>query len=645
VLATESRISFDRSGLGRASVRTDMLGSRHDDPGRLAGNVAPFMAIGSPVAVLALVMLRCLPAVAAPPAVDMRGDWHGQATGGGPYVNHITSEDCGTGAISGNGGGGSYTWPVSGTLDGHMLTAQEGPYDQLSSYTSHPTGTVSDDGNTFTGTFTDTFGNSGMITWTRLSGPPTDGAGCGGGGPPPAGSSATEVICNLENPDLVNEVFVCTAIVGDARGTSPAQAPTGTVTFVLDPGAGGVLAAPSCTLVPSQTGGSTSFCSLDYTPPAGGIPVGSQPQLTASYGGDATFMPSSARPTSVYSSQTIATISMLFNENADNCLSDASSASTPAASVIEPRLTSPPEVRFAPTDSMTDRAAKVCTFPVRAVGYAAGGVSYLCGGLCDVASNPYVAGTTMAAGGAMVGYSVYAGPASAVSATTGFVTMFAGAAGYYVGAPASRMLKSLGDYIVEDPPDPNYRKLPRAARVKRIRIPKKSPAVLRNLVAFKRAADAFDADATAMITAINRAGGARVAHDTRWESRQTRAALALGGAAREALEQLSTSMDAFNRDWAAYVQTLTPLTAEQIARGREALEGTPKFPAAIRKLLAAFGITLEALRDAAAQANPGDPLATSLQVSPILSGEIAFGKALLVLYPKVPEIQATISRK
>jgi hypothetical protein len=184
-----------------------------------------------------------------------------------------------------------------------MLTAQEGPYDQLPSYTSHPTGTISDDGNSFTGTFSDTFGNSGNITWTRLSGPPMDGAGCSGH-VTGQGSSAIEVICNLENPDGVNAVFVCTAIVGDARDTSPAQPPTGTVDFALDAGAGGSLGAPSCQLMPSQTGGSTSFCSVNYTPPAGGIPVGSQPPLSATYTGDGTFMPSTGRPMSVFSSQT-----------------------------------------------------------------------------------------------------------------------------------------------------------------------------------------------------------------------------------------------------------------------------------------------------------------------------------------------------
>lgn len=116
-------------------------------------------------------------AFAAGPAVDIRGDWQGKAVGGGPYADHFLTLNCKTGALTGNGGGGATTWPISGTLKGLNLTMQEGPYSTLPSYTSTVKVKVASDGNSMTGTFSDTFNNKGDIAFTRLSGPPNDG-GC-----------------------------------------------------------------------------------------------------------------------------------------------------------------------------------------------------------------------------------------------------------------------------------------------------------------------------------------------------------------------------------------------------------------------------------------------------------------------------------
>lgn len=117
-------------------------------------------------------------AVAAPPTVDIRGDWAGQAEGGGPYIEHFLTENCATGAIKGTGGGGGVIWPVTGTLDGRSLTLEDGPYNNLPSYKAFVSVEVSADGNSMNGTFTDTFGNDGNVALTRISGPPNDGAGC-----------------------------------------------------------------------------------------------------------------------------------------------------------------------------------------------------------------------------------------------------------------------------------------------------------------------------------------------------------------------------------------------------------------------------------------------------------------------------------
>src|SRR4051794_5605666 len=98
-----------------------------------------------PLLIAAVCAVAAAPAAAAPPAIDLRGDWNGQSNLGAPYVEHFTSVDCATGAISGTGGGGGYTWPISGTLDGSKLTLTDGPYDQLKGYTAHTTGTISAD--------------------------------------------------------------------------------------------------------------------------------------------------------------------------------------------------------------------------------------------------------------------------------------------------------------------------------------------------------------------------------------------------------------------------------------------------------------------------------------------------------------------
>jgi hypothetical protein len=114
--------------------------------------------------------------------IDLRGTW-AESTAAAGSIYHatltFTDEDFATGAIKGTGSGGGETWPEAGTLTGTSYTATDGPYDHLPSYTSHSTGTVAADGNSVSGTFTDTFGHNGTFTLTRLSGPPA------GGGPAP----------------------------------------------------------------------------------------------------------------------------------------------------------------------------------------------------------------------------------------------------------------------------------------------------------------------------------------------------------------------------------------------------------------------------------------------------------------------------
>jgi hypothetical protein len=193
-----------------------------------------------------------------------------------PQTWTITSVDLGTGAVSGSGSGGGQSFTIAGTASGDTLdlTATEPAYN------SHTTATISADSNSFTGTYTDSNHGSGTVTGTRLR------------------PSATQVNCNGFNPDTPNAYFQCTAQVGDASGNAQSQTPSGTVSFSINPGGGGGFrGSGSCTLAPSQSG-PTSFCAVNYVPPAGGVPIGSQPPLTASYSGDSVFAPSSAQPQS-----------------------------------------------------------------------------------------------------------------------------------------------------------------------------------------------------------------------------------------------------------------------------------------------------------------------------------------------------------
>jgi hypothetical protein len=117
--------------------------------------------------------------------------------------------------------------------------------------------------------------------------------------PPPPTTllpSATQVNCDDENTGLANEYFQCTAQVADASGDATPQTPTGTVSFAINSGGGGGFQGSStCTLAPSQSG-PTSYCSVDWVAPTGGIAVGSQPPLTATYSGNSVFGTSSAQP-------------------------------------------------------------------------------------------------------------------------------------------------------------------------------------------------------------------------------------------------------------------------------------------------------------------------------------------------------------
>ena len=110
---------------------------------------------------------------------DLRGTWT-LDTGFARSTETITEMDLNTGNYSGRGGANNFTWPTQGTATGNNVRFTTGPYDQLQSYTATFEGIISADGNTITGTWTDTNGQRGNFTQTRGTAPPP---------PPPRGTT------------------------------------------------------------------------------------------------------------------------------------------------------------------------------------------------------------------------------------------------------------------------------------------------------------------------------------------------------------------------------------------------------------------------------------------------------------------------
>lgn len=120
-----------------------------------------------------LVATAALAATAdASTAVDLRGTWGESSVAGATYTSTVVfgDENFATGAVTGRGSGGGYTWPEAVTLTGNAFDDVIGPYDQLPSYSSHATGTVAADGNSISATFRDSNGTTGTFFLTRLSG-------------------------------------------------------------------------------------------------------------------------------------------------------------------------------------------------------------------------------------------------------------------------------------------------------------------------------------------------------------------------------------------------------------------------------------------------------------------------------------------
>ena len=232
-------------------------------------------------------------------ALNLTGTWsanyHCQVKCAGnnyPATDKLTQAE-GSNVVTGTNGSES----ISGTLTGNAFHY----HSKVGSYSAEGTLTVSANGLSWSGPVHDSNGTSGTYTATRVSGPT---------GPlktPKAPNkpkttllpSSMQVNCNLESPDTPSAFFECTAEVANASLTEPFPVPTGPVSFAVDPGgSGGFRGANLCILKTSELGGNSSFCAVIYWPPPGGVPIGSQPPITATYPGSSVFASSTARPRS-----------------------------------------------------------------------------------------------------------------------------------------------------------------------------------------------------------------------------------------------------------------------------------------------------------------------------------------------------------
>jgi hypothetical protein len=242
----------------------------------------------------ASVPLRCLAAVAALIALPVASASAAEvnATGTWQAVYHCEQGNCAGHETSGTfelqQAAGSST--VSGTL--RLLTGQGTVTGTLSGstltlsgtgergYTATGVETISADGLSWTGSFSDNQGTSGTLTATRPSLPILN--------PANLKPSAIQVICNLE---VLPAVFTCEVEVSEAReGANPiVTIPTGSVSFSAP--FGGFSPLPQCQLASTPGAGTTATCSVTYSTTTK-IPIGKSPPVTASYSGSSVLAPS-----------------------------------------------------------------------------------------------------------------------------------------------------------------------------------------------------------------------------------------------------------------------------------------------------------------------------------------------------------------
>jgi hypothetical protein len=355
------------------------------------------------LAVSAFALIAPAASSAALPHFDLRGVWHGVSVNG-TYSGTSTynSMNLDTGAYAGTGAGGGYTSPFHGVLDGSTATTEDGPYDQLPSYTSHEVGTISPDGNRIDGTFHDSNGTDGDFHGARNDA---------------RRPISTAYICKNTVPSPTD---TCTVTVRDLGGASPTT-PTGRVNF--ETGAGGTFTSgQGCDLTPTPSSTGVASCHVEFQPASG-----TQPKLTAYYVGDTGHNAgNSGQSGTQHASRTDVSCTYVIASQKDVCTATVNDTS--AAS----RTTPTGAVGFSSSNGGVFPSGSSCTLsPTATVGVARCTVDFI----PPAVGNPTITGRY----GGDLGHSASAGTSPAVVARFGqlhFVSSLGVTPSTFVAAPS-----------------------------------------------------------------------------------------------------------------------------------------------------------------------------------------------------------------
>lgn len=260
---------------------------------------------------------------AAGPLYDATGTWT-------PYPPEQAFPNDQTNIVM--AGDGTITGSASFQAQAFTLSGNEGAtgamtidFNQAPSYHSVNTVQLYDRGNCWDGTWTDG-SSSGNTMWVRNGSTPIL-AGSRYVCPGELRATQTIVTCNAgPNP---GDPFDCTATVADASTVTPADTPTGTISFSSS--AGGFPNGAMC-MLSSNVGGS-AFCDVTFVA-AGTIAAGTQVPVSATYSGDTAFNPSTgSEQVTVASGGSSSTVSTVTSASGTSTSQTAATTTTQSTSV------------------------------------------------------------------------------------------------------------------------------------------------------------------------------------------------------------------------------------------------------------------------------------------------------------------------
>lgn len=324
--------------------------------------------------------------------------------------------------------------------------------------------------------------------------------------PPPSGvdqrhTTATQTTC-YRGTTLTSD-STCVATVTDTD--TPAGTPQGSVQFTVTGSQGSLPDGASCVLAAnSSSAGSPASCSVTFQPGSAGTPANSTVPLETDYPGDTDYLPSSAATAAV-----------------------SLSTAPPPPGGTQP---TPPQPELFSYNECEDWAYSTSATPPGVYTGPSG---------ADV---PQAERDIYCA--QVAGLSLIQGGAWAVTSTAGAAILgatFAHSFGLYVAEPAgfaaaaaqfaawSNSMYAAYARGMDDPPVSSFEKLakPAVPRLPKVRVSGSASvrAAARALNRLIELLASTRAMADAFTTTVDRAGGARQAHDDLWEGRQTRLAI------------------------------------------------------------------------------------------------------------------------